>query len=164
MQTVQTENEKIVDDYPFKFSVSETPNGPRKIVVEVRRFNDGEFSANDEQFIQLILDDCGKWEAFVGTASTILSELDVVQASNANYIPEYSVGTFDFEKEKGLADSQLRRYHMHMTSEERHRREAMEIPRPTSMEVATQLGNVKKWRSLVQTVKLLQSLAPTPTE
>lgn len=161
---ILTENEKIVDDYPFKFSVSEIPGVTRKIVVEVRRFNDGEFGTNDEQFIQLIFDDCGKWEAFVGTASTILGEMNVVQESNANYIPEYSVGTFDFEKEKGLADSQLRRYNMNMTSEERHRREAMKIPRPTSMEVATQLGNVKKWRSLVRTVKLLQSLAPTNTE
>ncbi len=168
MQAIQTENERLVDSYPFKFSVSEIPDGAHsgahRIVVAVRRFNDGEFGANDEQAIQSIFDDCGKWEAFVGTVSTVLGELNVVQATNTNYIPEYSVGTFVFEKEGGTLGSQIRRYHMHMTLEERHRREEMDIPRPTSVEVATQLGNVKKWKSLTRAVKLLQSLAPAQTE
>ncbi len=167
MQTVQTENEKIVDFYPFKFSVSEIPDGAHsgahRIVVAVRRFNDGEFGANDEQAVQSIFGDCGKWEAFVGTASTVLGELNVVQTNSTNYIPEYSVGTFVFEKEGGALGSQLRRYHMRMTLEERHRREEVDIPRPTSVEIATQLGNVKKWKSLTRTVNLIRTFLTAST-
>ncbi len=164
MQAIQTENEKLVDFYPFKFSVSEMPDSARRIIVAVRRFNNGEFGVNDNEAVQSVFGDCGKWESFVGTASTVLGELNVVQASSTNYIPEYSVGAFEFEEERGLVDSQLRRYHMHMTLQERHRREEMDIPRPSSVEVATQLGNVRKWRSLTRTVKLLQSLTPIQTE
>jgi hypothetical protein len=157
MQEVETKNEKIVDFYPYRFSISEIPGPERRIVVTVRGFGGGDFEQHDEGGIQSIFNDIGKWEVTVGTASTVLAELGLVNSNDTHRIFEYPVDKFSFEKEKGLPGSGLRRYYMHMTKEERHKREEMKIQRPTSEEIASQIENVKKWKSLMQLVKLIQS-------
>jgi hypothetical protein len=160
MQAIQTQNEKIVDFYPYKLSVYEIPGNSLRIAVSIRRLNGGEFVQSDKDAIESIFRDIGKWEAFVNTASGVLAELGIGQPAATTRIIEYSGDKFVFDEEGGSHGADLRRYYMRMSANERHMREAMSTPGPTSGEIAPQLENVKKWRSVTQTVKLLRSLIP----
>jgi hypothetical protein len=160
MQAIQAQNDKIVDFYPYKLSVYEIPGHPLRIAVAIRRLTGGDFVEGDKDAIESIFHDIGKWEAFVNSASGILAELGLGQPVATTSIIEYSADKFVFDEEGGSHGADLRRYHMRMSTNERHMREATSTPWPTSGEIAPQLENVKKWRSLTQTVKLLRGIMP----
>ncbi len=158
MQQVRTETEKLVDLFPYKFSVYEMGGEVYfRIGVSVIRVNGGDFSTGDLEAIQSIFADTGKWEAFVGAASTVLVELGLAQRKDEGEMIMYSAGRFVF-KESDSVHSALA-YHMSMSKEERDRRE-VKRQWPTSGEIAHLIQNVGKWRALQQTVKLLRSFIP----
>ncbi len=160
MQAIQAQNARIVDFYPYRLSVHEIPGSPLRIGVSIRRINGGDLVEGDEDAIESIFHDVGKWEAFVNGTSGILAELGLGQPATTVSIIEYSADRFVFDEEGGSHGADLRRYFMRMGLEERHKREALSALWPTSDEIAPQLDNVKKWRSLTQTFKLLRSMIP----
>ncbi len=157
MQTVQTVNEKVVDLYPYKFSVSETKDMPPVVVVAVISLDGRDFDSNDSASIKSIFNDIEKWESFVQSVSVIVEELHLGQPKGIQQNFQYSQSKYTFNEDK-MVDETLRRFYVLMNSDERRRREAFSIPRPTSAEIATAIENVGKWRSLADTTKLLRSL------
>ncbi len=155
METLQTVNEIIVDLYPYKFSVSETRD--TRIIVAIRKLSDGDFDPNDSELIISLFNDIGKWESFAQNTSNVLRELGLSESEGSYQNFHYSPNKYVFE-EATTGDETLRRFFVYMNPDERHRREALEIPRPTSAEIAGGIKNVGKWRSLVDSARLLRSL------
>ena len=156
METLQTLNENIVDLYPYKFSVSETRDS---VVVAVKCLDGRDFDSNDSSSIKSVFDDIEKWESFVQIASVIVKELGISQPEGIDKNFLYSPNKYSFEEDK-TRDGTSRRFYVYMKKDERHRREALDIRRPTSAEIATGIENVGKWRSLAETAKLLRGLTP----
>lgn len=159
MQSLQTFNERIVDLYPYKYSVSETRDRPPVIVVAMRTLNSRDFESEDSSSIKSIFEDIGKWEAFVQGASIIVKELGISEPTGVDQNFQYSPNKYDFREDKTM-DETLRRFYVHLNKEERYRREGLEMQQLTSMEIAGGIDNVRKWRALVQTSELLRSVTP----
>jgi hypothetical protein len=159
MQSLQTVNEKIVDLYPYKFSVSETRDRPPVIVVAMRTLNSKDFESGDSSLIKSIFDDIGKWEAFVQSASVMVKELGISQPTGIDRNFQYSPNKYDF-REDNTMDETLRRFYVHLNKGERYRREGLEMQPLTSVEIADGIDNVRKWRAFVQTLELLRALTP----
>jgi hypothetical protein len=157
METLQTVNEIVVDLYPYKFSVSETREYSPRIVVALRKLSGRDFERNESELIVSIFNDIGKWESFAQITSSVLRELGLSQSEESNQNSHYSPEKYAFE-EATTGDETLRRFIFRTSQDERYRREALEIPRLTTAEIAKGIENVGKWRSLAQTARLLRSL------
>src|SRR5437773_9317001 len=157
METLQTVNEIVVDLYPYKFSVSETREFPPRVLVAVIKLSNRDFESDESKKLTSIFADIGKGESFVQNASAVLNELGLSQSEESDQSSYYSLDKYAVDEARTGSET-LRHFFIRMNQEERYRREALEIPRPTSAEIAAGIKKVGKWRSLVEAARLLRSL------
>jgi hypothetical protein len=120
-----------------------------------------DITETDSQTVKGILNDFGKWENLIKTGLHMLSDLRIVQIEQSilqSYEKPCGIELYEVAIGRGNLGLRLD-CSIHITPEERHKREQLNVSPIFSVEeITNQLSNVPKWKAFEKTMKLLSNL------
>ena len=144
-EEIKTEKYKFTDfeqaDSGISFSV---------VPIEGRDVND-----DDKEEIEAFLNELGRWESLIKAGLNLISELKIAQIDDTilqNYQKEFGSEKYRANVQRGRFGRHLR-VHMHLSSEERHRRTSSFLQ---VQEIYDQLKNIPKWRAFRKAMQLIR--------
>ncbi len=156
-QIVAEVTEEFVEIYPYRFNVADVEAG-RRVFVGAFRLDGVDVGGTDTQNVKVILEDMGKWEALMDAAANVLEEVGI-KLPQTRGLSEYAPKRYIFTPRgpNPQWDSTSVGFFVNLEKEERTRRERMKTAPLAAQEIASQLRNVSKWKSVSAALRLLRS-------
>ncbi len=144
--------------YKFYFEQSED-----KVLLFVSTIERRDFMDSDVKYVEEFFEDMGKWETLLRSSIDLLGALNIISLDDK--IKESLKQEFGQEKyvikqlEQDYSEPEIRRFRISLSASERHLREArQEGIKLEIREIRQQAENVRKWRNLMTTIRLLSHI------